>query len=320
MSPTAAQRAAHRAGVVAAGRGKPTAPYTLDEAMTFFCPQENVEALDLPLVRDFQRWTLEEHQPGGDEPAILLLLACQARKPYALSPEHQAINGALLEAGFQPRDRGDWPPELETGVPEPLRSNAPLLRDGVRIDRAVISEPFGLVPYEAIYRWRGELSPCARYDDPGLFESRALGAAWREDSTSVARADGSHGWGPAERGAYVEAHNRLASLIVASLAHLAPHYRRVLAYVTPTLTHRSFLADRRGRRAVGLPNARVGLDGRREIVGVGDLAPGLVEVLPTQVDLAELRAQRGGRLPSDVLRHPLLLRRLVARVDELATT
>ncbi|HZV73416.1 MAG TPA: hypothetical protein VFF79_06850, partial [Conexibacter sp.] len=74
-------------------------------------------------------------------------------------PEHQAINAALLAAGFAPSGRGDWPEDLQTDVAPELRSNAPLLRDGLRLDRAVISEPFGLVPYEAIYRWRGALSP-----------------------------------------------------------------------------------------------------------------------------------------------------------------
>ena len=318
---TAGARAKLRASLVAAGRGKPVAPYTLDEAMTFFCPQENLEGLELPLVRAFHQWVREEHEPAvvGDR-AILLLMPCQARKPYPLSPEHQTINTALLAAGFAPAGRGDWPDELDTDVLPELRSNAPLVRDGLRIDRAVISEPFGLVPYEAVYRWRGELSPCSRYDDPGLFESRGLGAAWRTDSTSVAQANGRHRWGDAERAAYVETHNRLAQEIAAALTRLASRYRAILGYVTPTLTHRSFLADGAGRRAVGVPMARATGDGRRALVGVGDIAPGLVEVLPTPADLAALRAQTGGRLPSDLLRHPLLLDRLVARVDALAAT
>ncbi|HZV75237.1 MAG TPA: hypothetical protein VFF79_16120, partial [Conexibacter sp.] len=233
-------------------------------------------------------------------------------------PEHQAINAALLAAGFAPSGRGDWPEDLQTDVAPELRSNAPLLRDGLRLDRAVISEPFGLVPYEAIYRWRGALSPCSRYDDPGLFESRGLGSAWRVDSTSSADANGRHRWGDAERAAYVEVHNRLAQEIAAALERLASRYRAIVGYVTPTLTHRSFLADRAGRRAVGVPAARTTPQGRRALVGVGDVAPGLVEVLPTQEDLAALRARGGGRLPVDPLRHPLLLDRLVARIDALA--
>ncbi|ADB52754.1 hypothetical protein [Conexibacter woesei] len=316
---TAARRAALRAALVEAGRGKPVAPYTLDEAMTFFCPQENVEGLDLPLVRDFQGWVREEHEPSteGDR-AILLLLPCQPRKPYALAPEHLAINGALLAAGFAPTGRGDWPKQLDTDVAPELRSNAPLLRDGLRIDRAVISEPFGLVPYEAIYHWHGVLSPCARYDDPGLFEHRGLGAPWREDSTSVARADGTHRWGDAERAAYVEAHNRLATEIAAALERLASHYDAIVSYTTTTLTHRSFLADHAGRRAVRLPNARTAGGVHRRLVGVNDLVPGLVEILPAPADLDALRAASGRRLPQELLSDPLLLDRLVARVDALA--
>ena len=69
------------------------------------------------------------------------------------------------------------------------------------------SEPFGLVPYEALYHWRGRPSPCARYDDPGLFEHRGLACTWRADCT-VVRSGGSWRWGDAEREAFVEARIR----------------------------------------------------------------------------------------------------------------
>ncbi|HMU27385.1 MAG TPA: hypothetical protein PKA65_08275, partial [Solirubrobacterales bacterium] len=181
-----------REHLVELARGKPTPPYTLDEELTFFCPQENLEGLDLPVVREFHRWVTTEHQPApGDEKAVLLLLPCEKAKPYSLSAEHRAVSNALGEAGYEPRERGDWPEEL-AGLASPQElSNAPLVGPGgLRIDRAVISEPFGIVPYEAIYRWRGEPTPCARYDDPGLFEHRGIGCLWREDATAPWRCSG----------------------------------------------------------------------------------------------------------------------------------
>jgi hypothetical protein len=89
--------------------------------------------------------------------------------------------------------------------PPELLSNAPLAGHGLRIDRAVVSEPFGLIPYDALYRWRGRPSPCARYDDPGLLEHRGLACTWRADCT-VVRSGGAWRWGDAEREAFVEVH------------------------------------------------------------------------------------------------------------------
>jgi len=306
-----------REELVAAARAKPIAPYTLDERLTFFCPQENLEALDLPLVGDFHRWLMEEHDPGGDEPAVLLLMPCQRTKPYSLSGEHRAINRALIDAGYRPTGRGDWPDELAVHAPEDLLSNAPLTGHGLRIDRAVLSEPFGVVPYEAIYRWRGDLTPCARYDDPGLFEGRGLGASWRTDSTSVEVAGGRYRWGDNERRAYVETHNRLVERIVAVLERLRDRYAVIVAYVTPTLTHRSFLVGADERRASGLPAARRVAGRRLPLVGAGDLAPGLVEVLPSGAGLDRVRAVHGGRLPADFLRRPETLDQLIRRLAQV---
>lgn len=304
-----------REALVAAARLKPIPPYTLDEQLTFFCPQENLEALDLPVVLDFNRWLLEEHDPCGPEPAVLLLMPCQRTKPYALSGEHRAINSALIAAGFVPDGRGDWPDELAELAPAELLSNAPLHGHGLRIDRAVLSEPFGFVPYEAIYHWRGELTPCARYDDPGLFEARGLGSAWRSDSTSVPVAGGKHRWGDNERRAYVETHNLLVERITRVLARLSERYAAILAYVTPTLTHRSFLVGRAERRLSGLPAARR-VGGRAlPLTGVDDIVPGLVEVLPDSDGLQQLRQQSGGRLRADFLRSPDALGQLLARLE-----
>lgn len=312
------QGQAERERLMALARRKPVPPYTLDEELTFFCPQENLEALDLPVVRTFQEWVLDDYSPpAGDEPAVLLLLPCQKVKPYTLSAEHRAVNSALLGAGYLPAGRGDWPRELADRLDEPLLSNAPLRGHGIRIDRAVMSEPFGVVPYEAIYRWRGEPSPCARYDDPGLFEHRGLGCPWRADSTSV-RHGGAWRWGDEERRAYVATHNRLSDLIGRELARLAGSYSAILAYVAPGLTHRSFLADAGERRAAGLRKHRRVQGGNLELIGVGEGRPELVDLVPDGAQLARMRAQHGGRLPADVLQRPWCTDVLLARLAKVA--
>jgi hypothetical protein len=304
--------------LVELARGKPTPPYTLDEQLTFFCPQENLEGLDLPVVREFHRWVTTEHQPAdGDERAVLLLLPCEKAKPYSLSAEHRAVSNALGQAGYAPRDRGDWPEELSSlGSPQEL-SNAPLVGEsGLRVDRAVISEPFGIVPYEVIYRWRGELTPCARYDDPGLFEHRGIGCLWRDDCTATRTAKG-YTWGDNERAAYVEVHERLSALIEAVLTRLSSRYEAILAYVGHTLTHRTFLADDDQRRAAGIPlNRRVGGE-TRQLVGVNDRSPGLVRLIPDAEGLDRIRAASGGRLPSGFLTGAPALGQLEAALRDL---
>ena len=310
--------AAERDRLVELARRKPVPPYTLDEELTFFCPQENLEALDLPVVRKFHDWVLAEHEPpSGDERAVLVLLPCQKVKPYTLSPEHRAVNGALLAAGYEPDGRGDWPAELAEHLGAPLLSNAPLRGHGLRVDRAVMSEPFGVVPYEAIYHWRGELSPCARYDDPGLFEHRGLGCPWRADSTTTRHGEAWR-WGDSERRAYVATHNRLSELMGRELARLAESYEAVLAYVAPGLTHRSFLADPAEREAAGLRKHRRVTGESLELHGVGEAHPGLVELVPDGARLARMRSEHGGRLPADVLQRPWCLEALLARIARVA--
>jgi hypothetical protein len=86
-------------------------------------------------------------RPGGAAAA-----PGQKVKSCTLSDEHRAINGMLLAVGFRPLQRGDWPASLVRVAPPELLANAPLAGHGLRIDRAVVSEPFGLVPYGAVYR------------------------------------------------------------------------------------------------------------------------------------------------------------------------
>ncbi len=291
-----------RAHLVELARGKPTPPYTLDEELTFFCPQENLEGLDLPVVRRFHDWLTGGYEPpAGDERAVLLLLPCEKAKPYSLSKEHRAVSNALAAAGYEPRGRGDWPEELGQLASPAELSNEPLVGPtGLRVDRAVISEPFGMVPYEAIYRWQGDLTPCARYDDPGLFEHRGIGPLWREDCTATVSGDG-YAWGDSERAAYVEVHERLSDLIDRVLARVADRYEAILAYVGHTLTHRTFLADESQRKEAGIPRARrVGSENRR-LIGVNDRSPGRVRLIPDAEGLDRIRAGAGGRLPAGFL-------------------
>jgi len=284
-------------------RLKPTPPYTLDEELTFFCPQENLEGLDLPVVRRFHEWLRNDYAPPtGDERAVLLLLPCEKAKPYPLSAEHRAVSLMLDADGFEATGRGDWPDELGKLASRAELSNEPLINRerGLRVDRAVISEPFGLVPYEAVYRWQGELTPCARYDDPGLFEHRGIGPLWRDDCTATPTTKG-YAWGDNERRAYVEVHERLSRLIDEVLNRVAARYDSILAFVSHALTHRTFLASDSERKAAGIPRSRTVNGKKLRLIGVNDLTPGLVEIVPDAEGLDRIRNESGGRLPSGFL-------------------
>ena len=276
-------------------------PYGVDPKLTFYCPQENLEALDIPVVKRFLRWAEDDYTPPPPKkPAVLLLMPCQKVKPYAISPEHLAINSHLLAAGYAPTGRGDWPEEISELAAAPLLSNGALEGHGLQIDRAVISEPFGFVPYSAMYYWNEKLSPCGQYDDPGLFSHRGLACTWRSDNTAVPQ-DGKWRWGDNERAAYVEVHNRLAESIAKALSRIASNYEAIYAYVAPALTHRSFIVDRAQSRAAGMSNARRVGSQILPLVGVNDLVPGLVDLVPDAAQLTRLRGQMGGRLPAKLL-------------------
>lgn len=277
-------------------------PFSLDPTLTFYCPQENVEAFDHPAIAAFHTYLRSEYQPPAVEgEAVLLLLPCTKTKPYTLSKEHLAVNHFLLELGFKPRGETGYPPELAVHLPEPYSPETihtgPLVRDGLTIHRMVVSEPMGLVPYEDVYFWRGELSPASRYDDPGLFEHRGTAVClWRPDHTAKPLGDGKYGWGPAERAAYVKAHNYLSELIAVTLHRLRPHYRRIVAYVSPKLTHRSFLTNRAEKQANGIPRWKATDLGRESLVGVNDRVPGLVDVTPSATELLDIKTELSRRL------------------------
>jgi hypothetical protein len=301
-----------RADLIPSSRAKIVPPFALDEALTLYCPQENVDSLDHPDVRAFQKYVSVRYIPPAlPGRAVLLILPCSKTKPYPLSPEHLAINGRLIEAGFAPAGTTPPPRGLESALPpgtgSALLDLSPLRRDGITVHRAVVSEPLGLVPYDLIYAFRGRRSPATCYDDPGLFEHRGTAVCpWRKDSTAVRRSDGTWAWGPNEKHAYVEMHNRLSEIMARTLERLQPRYERIIAYVGPRMTHRSFFAAKHERSASGLATARRTAAGLENLVGVNDRVPGLVQILPTASDFRRLRAG-GGRAGASPLAHPAML-------------
>jgi len=109
---------------------KPIPPYTLDPTLTFYCPQENVEALYHPDVRALHAHMRDEYKPPTVPGKLVgLLLPCTKAKPYSMSKEHLEINRYLLERGFKPIGRPDYPDRLRAALPpgrtEPMPSTWP---------------------------------------------------------------------------------------------------------------------------------------------------------------------------------------------------
>jgi len=290
--------------------GKIVPPFTLDETLTFFCPQENLEALDHPRVRALHEFMLTEYDPPvRGKKAVMLMLPCTKVKPYSLSSEHQAINSHLLSRGFRPVEEADYPPEFEAALApdaDPLLLNNRLwARGDLLLHRFVVSEPMVLVPYEVIYTFNGEPSLTAQYDDPGLFEHRGTAVCpWRADFTGIKvkakiKAKGSRGyrWGDNEKAAYVEMHNRLVRLIVAMFDRFGETYVARLAYVSPKLTHRSFMTSVEEKRRAGLALSRRTSKGMLRLEGVNDLRPGLVRCIPDETEIETILERLTNRLP-----------------------
>ena len=275
-------------------------PYELDPSLRFYSPQANRDALEHPRVKAWLEFIGDEWQPDpGDR--IALLIPCTKFKPYSTSREHRAINRALLGAGWVPHGPaappGDLLAVLDPGEDPRLLHVGPLAKQGVLLDRIVMSEPLALVPYPYIYEWNGDQSVATSYDDPGLFEARGTSVSpERSDSTAVESGDGRWRWGPNERQAYVEVHNRLAGVIAGVLGRVGDHYRAVGAWVSPGLTHRSFLADAGFRRSDGLPASRRGPDGPLTLSGALDDVPGSVAIMPTAEQQEHAKAELAARL------------------------
>ncbi|WP_370499565.1 hypothetical protein NWT09_16825 [Mycolicibacterium sp. jd] len=279
-------------------------PFVLDPSMRFYSPQANVDALGHQRVAEWLAYVQHDWEPTpvpGTRARLGLLLPCTKYKPYATSREHRSVNSALLAAGWRPSRPYDGPAELrgvlDDGAPEDVLNTAPLVRDGVVLDRFVISEPLALVPYELTMTFRGAQAPAASYDDPGMFENRGTSVSpERADCTATARRDGTWAWGPAERQAYAEMHNAMADALGVTLARISPAYRTLLAWVSPGLTHRSFLADAAFRAEDGLPTARRGVRGEIPLRGALDAVPGVVVILPTREQIACAKEELAERL------------------------
>jgi hypothetical protein len=282
-----------RAQLIELSKRKPIPPFTLDESLTFYCPQENLEAFDHPVVAEWHRFITTKYNPAlADGPSLMLILPCTKDKPYILSREHLAINTHLLAIGFEPVGDAPVPEALYAQLPPEYNRatlhNGRLVRNRLVLHRYVISEPMGLVPYELIYYYQGELSPASRYDDPGLFEHRPNTVCpWRADCTGIQKGK-SLRWGDKEKLAYVQVHNRLVQIIGTTLKRLEPGYRRILAYVSPGLTHRSFLSSKEEKKASGIRTARRIAGQTYALEGVNDLLPHLVTIVPTEEEWEDI--------------------------------
>jgi hypothetical protein len=280
-------------------------PYKLDPSLCIYSPQSNLDSLRHPKVKAWQKFLADEWEPDDTgEKRVALIVPCTKYKPYNTSREHRAINSALLAAGWLPE--GDWPspPELvdllESGEDPDLLHIGPLRRGSVILDRIVMSEPLAMVPYQFIYEWRGKQSPATSYDDPGLFEGRGTSVSpERDDFSAVDAGNGKWRWGPNERSAYVEMHNALVDVIAETLRRVGDRYSAIGAWVSPGLTHRSFLADSALRKAEGIPEKKRGRDGVARLRGVLDQLPGAVTVMPTMQQLDAAKVDLAARLRSE---------------------
>ncbi|MEV8267508.1 hypothetical protein [Microbacterium sp. NPDC076911] len=301
------------------------APFALDESMCFYSPQENVDSLDHPRVAawiDFvsKKWAPE--RDAQERPRIALLIPCCKYKPYPVSREHRAINHALLAAGWRPTG-GVAVPEallavLDEGEDPDVLDLSPWEKDGVVLDRFVVSEPLGIVPYPLAYEWAGAQSPATSYDDPGLFEARGTSVSPEHPDFSATPGVGNAWkWGPSERQSYVVMHNRMAEVIAEVLTRVESRYASFGAWLSPGLTHRSFMAGSARRDEDNLPHARRGVDDvELALVGVGDLKAPEVTMMPTKGQLETAREQLAVRLAAQGRSHtPGAVRAIFARGD-----
>jgi predicted RNA-binding protein len=280
-------------------------PFALDESLCLYSPQDNVDALAHPRVRDWLRFITTTYVPdlGPGKTRVLLLMPCTKTKPYVLSTEHKRINQTLLGAGFRPtRDLAvtELADRLESEFSREVLNLAPLRnRNGTIIHRAVISEPLAFVPYEHMLTYENRASPATAYDDPGLFENRGNAVSpWRHDFTATAISPTRWRWGHEEVRKYVIMHNAMAETLAKVVMRVAPHYTRRIAWVAPGLTHRSFVIARTERKAHGITSFRkVGTE-RLRLTGANDFLPDMMklECLPSAEQCRDARERLASRL------------------------
>jgi hypothetical protein len=286
-------------------RKKICRPAKLDDELCFYSPQENVEALKHPRVRRWIKFVLHDYVPKVDKSyrTILVLLPCTKTKPYLLSSEHLHINAGLIESGFRPMEgetlAGSFSAHLPPRFSPEVLSLAPLRKGKVVIHRAVISEPLVFVPYDFVFKVGNRPSPACAYDDPGLFESRGNAVSpWRKDFTGIRISSTKWKWGDEERRAYVTMHNEMSGRLAEVIARLRRYYDAVVAWVSPGLTHRSFILDQGQRGANGLAATRRVARKDLPLQGANDLLapPDRIECLPTVNQCASAKARLAKRL------------------------
>jgi hypothetical protein len=323
-------------------REKICPPAKLDDELCFYSPQDNVEALGHPRVRQWLRFISQEYSPRTDRKLrnVLLLLPCTKTKPYPLSLEHLRINAHLIAAGYRPTSggslAGDFSAHLPKGFPADVLSLAPLRKGNVVLHRAVVSEPLVFVPYQYVFRKGNRPSPACAYDDPGLFEARGNAVSpWRKDFSGIRISTKKWRWGDEERRAYVTMHNEMSKRLAQVIARIRPHYRAIVAWVSPGLTHRSFISGQDQRRANRIAFARRVGEHNLPLQGVNDLLSpeDRIECLPTvkQCESAKRRLAKRLRRPVSAiggyysrgggeatpLALPELLDFLVSRLDKI---
>ena len=299
-------------------------PFKIDPTLCIYSPQENVDSLNHPKIKSWQRFIQNEWTPSPIPKGfkrLALIIPCTKYKPYITSREHKAINAALLKNGWEPTGNSDAPPEfndlLEKGDDPEIFHEGHLKKGNLILERIVISEPLGLVPYQYIYLWNEKQSPATSYDDPGLFESRGTSVSpYRNDSTATQIGSGKWKWGPSERSAYVEMHNHLVKVIASSLKRVCNHYEDIVAWVSPGLTHRSFLAGQKQRLQEGISLSRKIDGGSKRLYGVLDLEPDILKIMPTISELKLAQKQLEKRLKKEGRNFsPSSVRSIYARGD-----
>ena len=287
-------------------------PFKIDPSLCIYSPQENVDSLKHPKIKSWMEFIKKDWTPHPTPKGykrLALIIPCTKYKPYITSREHKAINSSLLMDGWEPIGESNAPSELakfiEDGDDPSIFHEGSLKKRNLILDRIVISEPLGLVPYEYIYFWKGEQSPATSYDDPGLFESRGTSISpYRDDCTALKVSEKKWKWGDSERNSYVYMHNYLAELIAFSLKRVSKNYHSIVAWVSPGLTHRSFLADHKIRTKEGIPKSRKVNGESKKLCGVLDISPEILGIMPTIEELKlsqqnlEKRLKKEGRYSS----------------------